>query len=1204
MTATDPVNNTTAAQVNYRVLQPWLVTDPNQNRTGARYDQLGMVTAVAVMGKELGGTDQGDHLDLTTDEAAPGDDPTTTYDYDLSAYQTWADGPAPDPDHPAPVWSHSRARVRHKDPATPWLETYTYTDGLGRVALVKAQAESGQAPERDANGTLVRAADGSLVFAYTQTRWVGSGRVVYDNKANPVKAYEPFFDSSSVYDDESDLVEWGVTAVTSYDPLNRAIRVDKPDGSYTSVQFGPWRTLDYDENDNVLSSSWYAARRSGQLGGDQQDAAAKAKADANTPSVTDFDTLGRVFRAVADNSTAGQYQTILTLDISGRVLATTDALGRVVMATTYAMPGNIIIRTEGGDSGHRWLLPATDGNLLRSWDDRQHVITHSYDAARRPTGVTVSTSGARPALAERLVYGEGAPSDVADNLRTAVYQAYSGAGVATTVSRDFQGNIVQASQQLLTDVPVTSLPDWSAAPPPALDPVTLLTSSTSYDALNRVSATTTPDGSVTAFTWGERSLLAQVALTLPGGTATDYVTAVSYDPKGQRQSVSYGNGAVTVYTYDPETFRLVQLVTTRPTGAGPGPLQNLSYTYDPVGNITRIVDAAKSTVFFANQLVAPVGDYTYDAIYRLTVATGREHLGQAPDAPTGSDDTPFQSTVLPSDATAMRNYTEYYAYDFVGNISSVRHVAVGGSWTRTYNYAAISANNQLTSTQAGMLTEPYSYDPHGNMTSMFGLPVLAWDFKDQLQTTSRSSASGPQPATWYRYGQSGNRVRKISFTAAGIPQNERIYFGNYEIYRSYDNTGTLTLERQTVIVPDGAKHLALVETSYDKTKPASPPVTTVRYQFSNHLGSACLELDQQAAVLTYEEYFPFGATSFIAGRSAAEVSLKRYRYTGKERDAENGLYYHGARYYAAWLGRWIAVDPSGIPGAPGYSRAATVASSLYAALADNPIRFTDPDGRNPVSHINHRGLLKHKAHAAPSSPKLTGAPGSHHARGATHPEKQAAVNTADKQRRSPVDPAAPDLKPREGPGKLAQAWEWLKEEGAPKWQWLKEHAGAGVKAVFKVGPLTVGEDPSGKTDVKVSAGFVSGSVDSKGRLSVALEPIKAKLGLGKTVNVEAKAEASATLAPLGSSDPFAFGTVEEKISIKAKAELDLNGAGAVGGQVEGKLSTGQQKVLFGFNASEAMRSYYQRISDIDKELGNDPAPITFRQQQLQDERNQ
>ena len=46
----------------------------------------------------------------------------------------------------------------------------------------------------------------------------------------------------------------------------------------------------------------------------------------------------------------------------------------------------------------------------------------------------------------------------------------------------------------------------------------------------------------------------------------------------------------------------------------------------------------------------------------------------------------------------------------------------------------------------------------------------------------------------------------------------------------------------------------------------------------------------QVQIISYEEYYPYGSTSYQAGRSAAEVSLKRYRYTGKERDEENGVY--------------------------------------------------------------------------------------------------------------------------------------------------------------------------------------------------------------------------------------------------------------------------------------------------------------------------
>jgi hypothetical protein len=70
----------------------------------------------------------------------------------------------------------------------------------------------------------------------------------------------------------------------------------------------------------------------------------------------------------------------------------------------------------------------------------------------------------------------------------------------------------------------------------------------------------------------------------------------------------------------------------------------------------------------------------------------------------------------------------------------------------------------------------------------------------------------------------------------------------------------------------------------------------VRYQYPNHLGSAILELDDQARLVSYAD-FPFGSTAYRAVRNQVETA-NRYRYTGKERDEENDLYYHGARYYA------------------------------------------------------------------------------------------------------------------------------------------------------------------------------------------------------------------------------------------------------------------------------------------------------------------
>ena len=84
---------------------------------------------------------------------------------------------------------------------------------------------------------------------------------------------------------------------------------------------------------------------------------------------------------------------------------------------------------------------------------------------------------------------------------------------------------------------------------------------------------------------------------------------------------------------------------------------------------------------------------------------------------------------------------------------------------------------------------------------------------------------------------------------------------------------------------------------------------TIRYQLSNHLGSASLELNATGQIISYEEFHPFGTTSYRSGTNETEVSLKRYKYIGKERDEETGLYYYGARSYAAWIGRFVSVDP-------------------------------------------------------------------------------------------------------------------------------------------------------------------------------------------------------------------------------------------------------------------------------------------------------
>jgi RHS repeat-associated protein len=359
-------------------------------------------------------------------------------------------------------------------------------------------------------------------------------------------------------------------------------------------------------------------------------------------------------------------------------------------------------------------------------------------------------------------------------------------------------------------------------------------------------------------------------------------------------------------------------------------------------------------------------DYVYDAIYRLTRTTGREHLGQTsggqlrPPTPTSPTDAPRVGLAHPGDGKAMGRYTETYNYDEVGNIAKVVHTAPSGGWTRRYAYDEPSlieqakTNNRLSATTVRDQVVSYAHDAHGNMTSMPHLPVMLWDHEDQLRATSKQVVGngGTPETTYYVYGSAGQRVRKVTERQAAPGQRptrkeERIYLGGYEVYREYNNNGaTVTLERESLHVMDDKQRIALVETRTLDTAGNDPtPSQLIRYQFGNHLGSASLELDDQAQIISYEEYTPYGSTSYQAVRSQTETP-KRYRFTGMERDEESGLAYHSARYYLPWLGRWGSCDPIGVQDG----------LNLYQYCRGSPINRTDKSGSetkwslNPFDH--------------------------------------------------------------------------------------------------------------------------------------------------------------------------------------------------------------------------------------------------------------
>jgi RHS repeat-associated protein len=220
------------------------------------------------------------------------------------------------------------------------------------------------------------------------------------------------------------------------------------------------------------------------------------------------------------------------------------------------------------------------------------------------------------------------------------------------------------------------------------------------------------------------------------------------------------------------------------------------------------------------------------------------------------------------------------------------------------------------------------------------LSAMEWDFAERLRHITKGTTEA-----YYNYDGSGERVRKV--VEKGNIVEERLYLGGFEIFRK-KNGNSIELERETLHIMDDTKRIALVETL---TIGSGSTVPVQRYQLGNNIESATLELDGTANIISYEEYYPYGDTSYQAGRSVAEVKLKRYRYTGKEKDEESGLYYYSARYYNSMIGIFMSTDPM-FEKYPGVSS--------YAYCLNNPLIYVDPTGMivEGVSEVSAKRVQK------------------------------------------------------------------------------------------------------------------------------------------------------------------------------------------------------------------------------------------------------
>lgn len=189
---------------------------------------------------------------------------------------------------------------------------------------------------------------------------------------------------------------------------------------------------------------------------------------------------------------------------------------------------------------------------------------------------------------------------------------------------------------------------------------------------------------------------------------------------------------------------------------------------------------------------------------------------------------------------------------------------------------------------------------------------IRYNYRNLVAEVSKNG----QSCVSYVYSADGTKLGVTFDNARGLE-----YIGSLIYARNGDD---LTLESAGF---DGGRFVAASGSEGMKVLP--------QYHITDHLGSVRVVLNSEGVVEEYSDYFPFGKRIQFPDNP---VSDNRYHYSGKEDQSFASIPYSdfGARMYNPDIGRWFNMDPY----AEKYLN-----MSAYAFCADNPVKYTDPDGQ-------------------------------------------------------------------------------------------------------------------------------------------------------------------------------------------------------------------------------------------------------------------
>ncbi|MEE4359449.1 MAG: toxin TcdB middle/N-terminal domain-containing protein, partial [Desulfococcaceae bacterium] len=755
-------------------------------------------------------------------------------------------------------------RQRDNSAGDGFLHSRTFYDGLGRKIMTRSEGEEA----------------GQVVVSDT---------VQFNARKQPWKSYLPYFENATL-----DFAEPSFNTGFSesfYDATGRAIRVNQPVGPdgilFSTTEYQPLVRIIRDEEQTRPASPHFGCgmkyAEDGLLDKEGKgrlrevceivrlsDTGESLPGTVSWKTAYEYDLLDKLVK-ISDSQ---NNQKFMAYDGLGRKTFMNDP-DRGTMAYEYDDAGNLIQTTDAKNQVIRYEYDGINRLIAEYYGESKTLpdVAYHYDTPYGPVEKGAFWNACSAARIQDAVLQEDNTLTDCDlnhdgrlDAADAVKAARSNEETVTAQNlKGFLSWVKDASGEEHNSYDARGRVEWVVKRIAGNSGLQNFYTAMEYDAMDRVTKLIYPDQSHVSYSYNSRGLLESV----PG-----IINQYDFNPSGQNALLALACGTQTRYTYD-HRLRLSTLQTQRQTDSLF--LQDLSYSFDGVSNITGIQDGRSGAVLssIGSELGMNADEagkfnatqaFAYDSLYRLTRA-------QNPDV-YGSISYRYDRIGNMIAKNAALNEP-----DVLMNLGGMSSGGTAGTFGRIGRNAGDPPGpHAITATEKGpdgAMT--FTYDANGNMTTDRGMS-LAWDAKDRLEGIRKGVMKAD-----YSYDYTDTRKRKYVSNEDSGQQSEVLYVDKFSEVRE----GKLLK-----YVYAGNSRIASAKSTGAKPGDLSPET----FYLHDHLGSTALTLSQNGSVQEQMVNYPFGMPR-LEKRAGGMFSGADYKFTGKERDVESGLQYFEARYY-------------------------------------------------------------------------------------------------------------------------------------------------------------------------------------------------------------------------------------------------------------------------------------------------------------------